>query len=141
MAALLQAEEEAQVNSLEYYLGFSARVRELRIRLRTLVSELKDSGKSIAAYGAAAKGAILLNFAEIGRESLDWCADRNNHKHGRFMPGVHVEVVPTERVLRDQPDYLLILPWNFKDEIIGQQQEYVSNGGKFIIPVPSPQVV
>jgi SAM-dependent methyltransferase len=138
---ILELERAEGVDTIEYYRDFSARVERLRDDLKSMLAELKAQGKRIAAYGAAAKGAIMVNFAGIDGRTLEWCADRNVHKHGRFMPGVHVKVVPAERVLEDQPDYLLILPWNFKGEIMEQQREYAARGGRFIVPVPEPQII
>jgi SAM-dependent methyltransferase len=138
---LLAEEERIGLTRLDYYRDFSARVQQVRTELRALLGRLKGEGRTIAAYGAAAKGAILLNYAGIGTETLEWVADRNVHKQGRFMPGVHVPIVDPARVLADRPDYLLILPWNFKDEILAQQAEYARQGGRFIVPIPRPEIV
>lgn len=138
---LLEEERAIGLDRIEYYRDFSARVDEVRRRLRELVGDSKRQGKRIAAYGAAAKGAILLNYAGIGRETLDWVADRNLHKQGRFMPGVRVPIVDPARLLEEQPDFVLILPWNFRDEILAQQAEYRRRGGRFIVPIPKPEVL
>ncbi|MCP3919691.1 MAG: class I SAM-dependent methyltransferase [bacterium] len=138
---LLELERREGIDRLDFYRDFSSRVDHLRSELVELIGGLKTSGKRLAAYGAAAKGAIMINYAKIGAETLEWCADKNVHKQGRYMPGVQVEIVPPERVVEDQPDYLLILPWNFKDEIMKQQAEYAARGGKFIIPAPTPTIV
>ena len=137
----LVAEAEAGLTSPEYYRGFSDRVASVRTGLRDLIADLSSQGKTIAGYGAAAKGTIMLNYCGIGTETLAFVADRNVHKQGRFMPGVHVPVVDPARILEEQPDYLLILPWNFKDEIVEQQAAYAENGGRFIVPVPEPRVL
>ena len=137
----LQAERRAGVDEYEYYTGFSARVSRIRSDLLALLDGLKRGGARIAGYGAAAKGTILLNFAGIGREVLEFVADRNVHKQGRFVPVVRLPIVSPERILEAQPDYLLILPWNFKDEIMEQQAEYRRRGGRFIVPVPEPVIV
>ena len=141
VADYLRAERQAGVDRLEYYSGFSARVGRIRSELRALLEALKGGGARIAGYGAAAKGTILLNFAGVGREVLEFVADRNVHKHGRYVPGVRLPIVAPERILEGQPDYLLILPWNFKEEIMEQQAEYRRRGGRFIVPVPEPVVV
>ena len=141
VAQYLQAERRAGVDRFDYYAGFSARVARIRDDLVALLARLKRDGARIAGYGAAAKGTILLNFAGIGREMLEFVADRNVHKQGRYMPGVRLPVVAPARILEEQPDYLLILPWNFKDEIMEQQAEYRRRGGRFIVPVPEPVVV
>ncbi|MEM7260788.1 MAG: class I SAM-dependent methyltransferase [Planctomycetota bacterium] len=137
----LAEEEEIGVTSLDYYRDFSERVEGVKTKLNEIVGALKAEGKSIAGYGAAAKGAILLNYAGIDADQLDWVADRNVHKQGRLMPGVHVPIVDPEKIQEDRPDYILLLPWNFKDEILSQQAEYREQGGKFIVPIPYPEVV
>lgn len=141
VAEHLQAERSAGVDRLDYYSGFSDRVGRLRRDLVALLGKLKREGARIAGYGAAAKGTILLNFAGIGREVLEFVADRNVHKQGRYIPGVRLPIVPPERILEERPDYLLILPWNFKEEIMEQQAEFARRGGRFIVPVPAPAIV
>ncbi|HEX3844175.1 MAG TPA: class I SAM-dependent methyltransferase [Steroidobacteraceae bacterium] len=137
----LQAERDAGVDRLEYYAGFSARVERIRGELVALLERLKRQGARVAGYGAAAKGTILLNFAGVGGEVLEFVADRNVHKQGRYVPGVRLPIVAPERILQEQPDYLLILPWNFKEEIMQQQAEYRARGGRFIVPVPQPEII
>ena len=141
VAEHLQAESSAGVDRLDYYAGFSDRVGRLRADLKALLGRLKGEGARIAGYGAAAKGTILLNFAGVGREMLEFVADRNVHKQGRYIPGVRLPIVAPERILEEQPDYLLILPWNFKEEIIEQQAQFARRGGHFIVPVPAPVIV
>ncbi len=138
---LLAEERRIGMDRANYYRDFSARVEQLALRLRTLLAELRAEGARIAGYGAAAKGAILLNYVGIGRETLGWIADRNVHKQGRYMPGVHVPIVSPDRILEEQPDYLLLLPWNFREEIMQQQREFARRGGRFIVPVPHPEVL
>ena len=137
----LRREEECGSTRIDFYRDFSTQVERVRTQLRALLGELKDQGARIAGYGAAAKGAILLNYAGVGTETIDWIADRNVHKQGRFMPGVPVPIVGPERLLEEQPDYVLILPWNFTDEITAQQADYVARGGRFIVPIPTPRVL
>ncbi len=135
------AEEKAQgLTSLSYYQDFSARVAAVGAGLRAMLSELKNRGKTVVGYGAAAKGAIMLNYAQVGTETLEFVADKNVHKQGRYMPGYHVPIVDPARILELQPDYVLILPWNFKEEIMSQQSEYRKRGGKFIVPIPFPHI-
>ena len=141
VAEYLHAERRAGVDRLEYYAGFSAGVARTRSALVALLAQLKREGARVAGYGAAAKGTILLNFAGLGAEVLEFVADRNVHKQGRYIPGVRLPIVPPGRILEEQPDYLLILPWNFKEEIMGQQAEYRQRGGRFIVPVPEPVIV
>jgi len=124
-----------------YYRDFAERVEDVRTTLVGLLGSLKGHGKRIAAYGAAAKGSTLLNYAGIGPDLIDFVVDRNVHKQGQYMPGVHIPIHATERLLEDAPDYTLLLTWNFKDEILRQQAEYRSRGGRFIVPIPHPAVV
>jgi len=133
----LLADEQAKgVGALAYYEGFAARVLEIKRTLRELLAQLKQQGKRIAAYGASAKGSTLLNFFELGSETLDFAADRSTYKQGRLTPGTHIPILPPEALLEKRPDYTLLLTWNFADEILGQQKAYRDGGGKFIIPIP-----
>ena len=96
---------------------------------------------AVAGYGAPAKGNTLLNYYGIGPDMLEYLVDRNTLKQGRYSPGMHIPIVAPEKILETQPDYLLILAWNFGDEIMQQQAEYQRRGGKFILPIPEPRVV
>jgi predicted TPR repeat methyltransferase len=141
VAALLDEEVRLGVTTLAYFRGFADRVGELREQLLALLGSLRSQGHRIAAYGAAAKGAVLLNAFDIGAEQIDFVADRSDYKQGRFMPGVHVPIVAPERILETMPHAVLLLAWNFEDEILDQQHEYRERGGHFIIPAPRPKVV
>ncbi len=138
---LREQEKSLKLDSMEAYNDFGDRVRGLRQELTQLLLSLKESGKTIAAYGAAAKGSTLLNFIGVGTDVLDFVADRSTVKQGFLMPGVHLPIVPPEQLVEQAPDYVLLLTWNFADEILHQQQAYRDAGGKFIIPVPSPHVI
>jgi SAM-dependent methyltransferase len=138
---LLAAETEAGVTSAGFYERFGARVERIQRDLLGLLRELKAGGARLAGYGAAAKGATLLNATGIGTELLDFVVDRNVHKQGLLMPGVRVPIEPPERLLERNPDYVLLLAWNFQDEVLEQQADYLARGGRFIVPVPEPRVL
>jgi SAM-dependent methyltransferase len=138
---LLADEKTKGVASLKYYEGFAAKVLEIKRSLRDLLAKLKHSGKRVAAYGASAKGSTLLNFFELGQETLDFVADRSTYKQGRLTPGTHIPIVPPDALLQKRPDYTLLLTWNFADEILAQQKAYRDQGGKFIISIPQVTIV
>ncbi len=123
------------------YREFAARVARNREQLRALLARLRAEGKRIAAYGAAAKGNTLLCYCGIGRETLEFVADRSTLKVGLFLPGSRVPIVPVEKILETQPDYVLILAWNFAPEIFASLEAYRAKGGKCILPIPEPTVV
>jgi SAM-dependent methyltransferase len=139
--AMLAEERAAGVDTLVYYSNFGQRVDKLRGDLLATLRALKDAGKSIAAYGASAKGSTLLNTFGIGTDLLEFAVDRSTLKQGRFIPGVRLPIVGTDRLETKRPDYLLLLTWNFADEILDQQKAYRDAGGKFIIPLPEPRIV
>ena len=137
----LLAEERAWgVDNPAFYRAFVDRVRGLKDALCCLLKGLKQSGKRLAAYGASAKGSTLLNYFGVGRETLDFVVDRSTVKQGKVTPGTHLKIHDPARLLEEMPDYLLLLTWNFADEIVAQQAEYRRRGGRFIIPVPVPRV-
>ena len=138
--ALLAEEAAWGVDKLATYRDFGARVEALKHSLTSTLTKFKQRGDHIAAYGAAAKGSTLLNYFGIGKETLDFVVDRSPHKQGRFMPGVHLPISAPERLLEDMPDEVLLLTWNFADEILEQQKTYRQLGGKFIIPLPEVKV-
>jgi len=141
VAKLLEEERTAGVDSFAYYESFGLRVRDFRRRARQFVGELRADGKRIAAYGAAAKGTIMLNYLNLTRRVIQYAVDRNEHKHGKLMPGVRVPITDPSKLLVDRPDYVMILPWNFRDEIVRQQAAYLAAGGKFVVPIPDWEVV
>lgn len=133
--------EVADVNDPAFYEDFAVRVQAVRKGLQELIDGIISQGARVAAYGAAAKGAILLNYCGIGPDRIDYVVDRNHHKHGLLMPGVRIPIAGLD-LLRDRPpDYLLILAWNFKDEIMSQLTDFSSRGGRFIVPIPEPTVL
>lgn len=140
VAQLLAEEKSRGMDTLDYYRDFAQRVETLRDQLVEMLNDLKEKGHSIAAYGASAKGSTLMNFMGIDAELLDFVADRSTHKQGKLTPGNHLSIVSPEALLDKQPDYTLLLTWNFATEILAQQQPYRDAGGKFIVPVPSPTI-
>lgn len=141
LQTMLETEVAAEVTTHGYYLDFARRVEAIKVRLGDLLAGLKSRGRRIAAYGAAAKGCTLLNYTGIGPETIDFVVDRNIHKLGRYMPGRHIPIRPVETLLSQMPDYTLLLTWNFAEEILAQQAEYMQRGGRFIVPVPVPRVL
>ncbi|MCC7341094.1 MAG: class I SAM-dependent methyltransferase [Bryobacterales bacterium] len=141
VTTLLREEREEGLTHVRYYQDFASRVERIRTELRMLLNDLKQKGARIAAYGAAAKGSTLINYCDLGTDLIDFVVDRNTHKHGRYMPGQHIPILATEALLDKKPDYVLLLAWNFADEILEQQKAYRQLGGRFITPVPQPRVM
>ncbi|GGC07768.1 NDP-hexose 3-C-methyltransferase [Novosphingobium endophyticum] len=138
---MLAHEKAIGLDQPAYFTEFSARVDALREKLVALVEQLKGQGHSIAAYGAAAKGATMLNYCGLDTRHLDFVVDRNVNKQGLLMPGAHLPILDPEELAKRRPDYVLMLAWNFADEILAQQQAYLAAGGRFIVPVPEPRIV
>jgi hypothetical protein len=139
--SLLEEERRWGVNEPETYAEFTGRVMRVKEQLKRLLARLKRQESRIAAYGAAAKGSTLLNTFGIGLETLDFVADASPHKQGHHMPGSELPIVSPERLVSSKPDYVLLLAWNFAEEILEQQKTYRKLGGRFIIPVPEPRIV
>ncbi len=133
-------EESTWVRDAKSYATFGKRVETLRSELISLLDSLKAKGKRIAVYGASAKGSTLLNYFGIGQKQLDFVVDRSTVKQGLYTPGTRLKICDPSRLVTDQPDYCLLLTWNFADEILKQQAQYRQQGGKFIIPIPEVRV-
>ena len=140
-AARLRAREEAAgFTRLERYASFTEQVVETKRRLLEFLIAAKHKGKRIAGYGAPGKGNTLLNYCGIRTDFLDYTVDRNPYKHGRFLPGTRIPIHPPARLAETQPDYVLILPWNLRDEIM-EQIAYIRRwGGQFVVPIPDVRV-
>jgi hypothetical protein len=138
---LLQREVERGVTGWDYYSQFERRVQTLAASLRNCLVDLKKKGKRIVGYGASAKGSTLLNYSGIGRDLLDCIVDRSSVKQGFYSPGAHLRIHHPDKLIENRPDYVLMLVWNFLDEILAQQADYLATGGKFIIPIPQVRML
>lgn len=138
---VLELEKKHGLDRMDTYRAFAERVAGIKRDLNRAIDELRADGKRVVGYGAPAKGNTLLCYLQLGPDKLDYIADKSRLKQGLFTPGMHVPVVPPDRILADQPDYLLILAWNFADEIMQQQAAYRARGGQFILPVPEVSVI
>lgn len=134
-------ERELGLDSFQYYADFGERVEQLRTELMSIIHDARAEGKTIAAYGAAAKGSTMLNVMGINNELVPYAVDRNTYKQGRYMPGTRQLIKGPEVLTEDPPDILLILAWNFAPEIMAQQEQYAEGGGQFLIPVPTPELI
>jgi len=139
--ALSIREEKARLHNMDCYTAFAEQVRETKRALLDFLIQAKRAGKNIVGYGAPAKGNTLLNYCGIRQDFLDYTVDRSPHKQGRYLPGTRIPIYAPEKIRQTQPDYVLILPWNIKDEII-EQVDYIREwGGKFVIPIPHVEVL
>jgi hypothetical protein len=138
---LLAREEAAGLTSLDAYRSFTARVERVKRGLLRFLIQAKEEGKTIAGYGAPAKGNTLLNYCGIRTDFLDYTVDRSPHKQGRYLPGTRIPIHAPDRLRETRPDYVLILPWNLKEEIVEQMADVRSWGGKFVVAIPEVEVL
>ena len=141
VAQFLEREHQLKINQPETWANFISQVGTIQEELPTLIRQLGREGKRVIGYGASAKGNTLLNTCSLTCDDLDYIIDNTPFKQGRLAPGSLIPVMPPERLLEDQPDFALLLAWNFSEEIIGRETEYQKRGGRFIIPIPQPRVV
>jgi SAM-dependent methyltransferase len=133
-------EEDAGLSSLQGYLSFADKVKVTKYKLLNFLIKAKREQKSIVGYGAPAKGNTLLNYCGIRSDLIDYTVDRSPHKQGHFLPGTHIPIYSPDKIKETRPDYLLILPWNLKDEVIDQMRHIRDWGGQFVVPIPEVQV-
>jgi SAM-dependent methyltransferase len=133
---LREREVDSGFTNLDYYSSFSEKVKETKRVLLAFLIKAKEQGKSIAGYGAPGKGNTLLNYCGIRTDFIDFTVDRNPYKQGKFLPGTHIPILQPEKIKETQPDYVLILPWNFKDEIMSQLAYIRDWDGRFVVPIP-----
>ncbi len=141
VATIINSEIENGLNDIETYNEFEYRVQELKCELLSCLIGIKREGKKIVAYGAPAKGNTLLNYCGIGNDFLDYTVDLSPHKQGLYLPGSRLEILSPDVLYRDKPDYILLLPWNLKAEIVDQHKSVRDWGGKFIVPIPNVEII
>jgi hypothetical protein len=136
VADLIREEEKAGLASMEGYENYARRVKETKFALLDFLLTAAKEGKKVAGYGAPGKSATLLHYCGIGKDFIEYTVDRNPYKQGRFLPGTHIPIDRPERIRETKPDYVVILPWNLKDEIMQQLQYIREWGGRFVVPIP-----
>ena len=141
VSKLKTKEIEAGLEQRSTYLGFGEQVKATKRHLLSFLIDIKNQGKSVVGYGAPAKGNTLLNYCGIRTDLLDYTVDRSPYKQGLFLPGTHIPIYHPDKIIETKPDYLLILPWNIKDEIIEQMSHIREWGGKFVVPIPEVEVI
>jgi C-methyltransferase C-terminal domain len=138
---LRNRELAAGLDRMNTYSSFAEQVKATKRNLLEFLIQARRAGSKVVGYGAPGKGNTLLNYCGIRTDFLDFTVDRNPYKQGKFLPGTHIPIFPVEKIDEARPDYLLILPWNFKDEIIRQMARIRTWGGKFVVPIPNVQVI
>ena len=138
--AMHDREMKAGLATMEYYSAFGENVKETKRKVLDFLIDARRAGKTVVGYGAPGKGNTLLNYCGIRTDFLDYTVDRNPYKHGKFTPGTHIPIYSPEKINETKPDYVFILPWNFKDEIMVQMAHIKDWGGKFVVPIPELKV-
>jgi len=138
---LAEREQRAGFTRLDTYRSFDEQVKESKRNILAFLIEAKQAGKSIVGYGAPGKGNTLLNYCGIRTDFLDYTVDRNPYKHGKFLPGTHIPVFPPEKIGETQPDYVLVLPWNLRNEIRDQLSYVREWGGRLVVPIPDVEIL
>ena len=141
VAELRTRETQAGITTVEYYTRFGAQVEETKRALLAFLIDAKRQGKRVVGYGAPGKGNTLLNYCGVGRDFLDFTVDRNPHKHGKYLPGTHIPILQPDAIAKARPDYILILPWNLKDEIAAQLAYVREWGGRCVVPIPATTIL
>jgi hypothetical protein len=134
-------EESFGLHKMETYTTFGEKIKTTKRKLLKFLIEAKDAGKTVAAYGAAAKGVTLLNYCGVREDLVDYVVDKSPHKQNHFMPGVRIPIFEPEKIFETKPDYVLILPWNLKNEISEQMAGVTAWNGKFVVPIPEVTVL
>jgi hypothetical protein len=138
---MIQEEEDFGLRQPHVFKDFMNRLSELKTELTQTLKDLKSTGAKIAAYGASAKGTTLLNYFNIGKNMIEFVVDRSPIKCGKITPGAQLAILPPSRLVEENISHALMLTWNFAEEIMGQQKDFIDRGGKFIIPLPSVKIV
>lgn len=138
---MLKMEQDAGITDIKYYSNFSEKALKIKIDVLTFLAGQKKQGRNVAAYGAAAKGNTLLNYCGVKNDLISYVVDANPHKQNKFLPASHIPVVNEEHLKNDKPDFVIILPWNLKDEIVSQLHYIKDWGGRFVIPIPALQII
>jgi hypothetical protein len=137
---LKSREQEAGYGRLDHYLSFGSKVEGVKRTLLSFLISAKQEGKRVVGYGAPAKGNTLLNYCGVRTDLIDCTVDRSPHKQGYFLPGVHIPIYAPDQIRRTRPDYVLILPWNLREEVMEQMSHIREWGGKFVVPIPEVKV-
>jgi hypothetical protein len=140
VTALVSREVALGLRRAETYERFHDQVVETKRRLLTFLIGARREGRTVVGYGAPGKGNTLLNYCGIRTDFVEYTVDRNPYKHGKFLPGTHIPIFPPERIAETRPDYVLILPWNLREEIVTQLAYIREWGGRFVVPIPTAEV-